>query len=84
MNGSYNPNKSQISNHLEFFNRLLDEHNKKCKNYVLVGDFNLNTSDGSMNLKWVSKNARPILLFTGTKKAMAIMPLDLKFKAFVL
>ena len=33
LNGSDNPNKSQISHHLECLNRLLDEYSKKYKNY---------------------------------------------------
>ena len=48
LNGSYNPNKSQISHHLECLNSLLDEHSKKYENYVFIGDFNVNTSDSSM------------------------------------
>ena len=45
LNGSYNPNKSQISHHLECLNSLLDEHSK---NFIFIGDFNMNTSDSSM------------------------------------
>ena len=37
-----------------------------------------------LNLKWLSKNARPILLLTRTTKTMTMMSVDLKFKAFVL
>ena len=48
LNGSYNPNKSQISHHLECLNSLLDEHSKKYENFVFIGDFNVNTSDSSM------------------------------------
>ena len=48
MNGSCNPNKSQISHHLECLNSLLDEHSKKYENFVFIGDFNVNTSDSSM------------------------------------
>ena len=48
LNGSYIPNKSQISHHLECLNSLLDEHSKKYENYVFIGDFNVNTSDSSM------------------------------------
>ena len=48
LNGSCNPNKSQISHHLECLNSLLDEHSKKYENYVFIGDFNMNTSDSSM------------------------------------
>ena len=48
LNGSYNPNKSQISHHLECLNSLLDEYSKKYESYVFIGDFNVNTSDSSM------------------------------------
>ena len=48
LNGSYNPNKSQISHHLECLNSLLDKHSKKYENLVFIGDFNVNTSDSSM------------------------------------
>ena len=48
LNGSYNPNKSQISHHLECLNSLLDDHSKKYENYVFIGDFNGNTSDSSI------------------------------------
>ena len=48
MNGSYNPNKSQISHHLECLNSLLDEYFKKDENYVFTGDFNVNISESSM------------------------------------
>ena len=48
MNGSYNPNKSKISHHLECLNRLLDEYRKKFENYAFVDDFNMNTSDSSL------------------------------------
>ena len=39
LNGSYNPNKSQINHHLECLN---------SENYAFIGDFNVNTSDSSM------------------------------------
>ena len=45
LNGSYNPNKSQINHHLECLNSLLDENSKKYENYVLIDDFNVNTSN---------------------------------------
>ena len=48
LNGSHNPNKSQISHHLECLNRLLDEYSKKCENYVFIDDFNVNISDSYM------------------------------------
>ena len=48
MNGSYNPNKSQICHHLEYLNSILDEYSKKYENYVFIGDFNVDMSDCSM------------------------------------
>ena len=48
LNGSYNPNKSEISHHLECLNSLLNEYSKKYENNVFIGDFNVNTSDSSM------------------------------------
>ena len=48
MNGFYSPNKSQISHHLEYLNSLLDKYSKKYENYVVIGDFNVSTSDSSM------------------------------------
>ena len=48
LGGSYNPNKSQISHHLECLNSFLDKHIKKYENYVFIGDFNVNTSDSSV------------------------------------
>ena len=48
LNGSFNPNKSHISHHLECLNSLLGEHSKKHENFFFIGDFNVNTSDSSM------------------------------------
>ena len=48
LNASYNPNKTQISHHLESLNSLLEEYSKEHENYVFIGDFNVNTSDSSM------------------------------------
>ena len=36
------------SHHLECLNSLLNEHSKKYKNYVLIDEFNVNTSDSFM------------------------------------
>ena len=47
-NGSYNPNKSQTSHHLECLNSLLEEYSERYENYVFIGDFSVNTSDSSM------------------------------------
>ena len=48
LNGSYNPNKSQISHHLECLNSVLKECSKKYENYVFIVDFNVSTSDSSI------------------------------------
>ena len=48
LNGSYNPNKSQISPYLECLNSFLDEYSKKYETYLFIGDFNVNTSESSM------------------------------------
>ena len=48
LNGSYNPNKSQISNHLECLNSLLVEHSMKYENYVFIDHFKVNISDSSL------------------------------------
>ena len=36
------------SHHLECLNSLLNEHSKKYENYVLIDEFNVNTSDSFM------------------------------------
>ena len=48
MNESYNPNKNQISHHLECLNCILDECNSEYENLVLTGDFNVNVNESSM------------------------------------
>ena len=48
LSGYYNPNKCQISHHLECLNSLLDEYSNKYEKYVFIGDFNVNTSNSSM------------------------------------
>ena len=65
LNGSYNPNKSQISHHLECLNSLLDEHSKKYENFVFIGDFNVNTSDSSMK-EFCSLNGLKNLIYEPT------------------
>ena len=46
---SYNPSKSNITNHLEHLRRSLDLHSANCDNLSLMGDFNVNTS--KLNMK---------------------------------
>ena len=44
----YNPNKNQISHHLECLNRILDEYNSDHNSFVFIGDFNVNVNESSM------------------------------------
>ena len=39
INGSCNPNKSFIINHLECLNRVIDEYSKTYQNFPFLGDF---------------------------------------------
>ena len=48
LDGPYNPNKSEISHHLECLNSLLDDHSKIYDSYVFIIDINVNISDSSM------------------------------------
>ena len=45
INGSYNPNKSFISNHLERFYRIIEEYSKIYQNFVFLRDFNVSVSE---------------------------------------
>ena len=45
INGSYNPNKSFLSNHLECLNRIIDEYSKLYQNLFFWGDFNDSVSE---------------------------------------
>ena len=47
INGSYNPNKSFLSNHLECFNRIIDEYSKLYQNFLFLGDFNASVSENA-------------------------------------
>ena len=44
----YNPHKNQISNHLEWLNRLIDEYNTYYENFIFTGDFNTNVEESQM------------------------------------
>ena len=48
LNGSYNPNKTQISHHPECLNRILNEYNSEYDNFVFIGDFNVNVNESSI------------------------------------
>ena len=46
INGSYNPSKSFISNHI--INRIIDECSKKSQNFLFLSDFNATTNEKCM------------------------------------
>ena len=45
---SYNPNKNNISSHLEALRRSLDTYSALFENTILVGDFNVDVNDPIM------------------------------------
>ena len=45
INGSFNPNKSFLSNHVECLNRIIDEYSKLYQNLFFSGDFNASLSE---------------------------------------
>ena len=60
---SYNPHKSMINNHLKSISLQFDTLHKTYENFILIGDFNSETCEGSMkdfcclyNLKYLVKN----------------------------
>ena len=48
LSGSYDPNKNQISHHLECLNHILDESNSEYDSFVFIGDFNVKVNESSM------------------------------------
>ena len=45
INGSYNPNKSFLSQHLECLNRIIDEYSKLYQNLLFLRHFNASVSE---------------------------------------
>ena len=45
INGSFNPNKNFISNHLECLNRIIDEYSKIYQNFLFLEDFSASVSE---------------------------------------
>ena len=45
---SYNSHKSSISTHTDFLRRKLEVHSSNCKNFILLGDFNLEMTDTNL------------------------------------
>ena len=44
-NGSYNPRKSKILNHLNYLNLVFNKYSKVYDNFIFMGDFNVTVSD---------------------------------------
>ena len=47
-NGSYNPQKNKISNHLNYLNFVCSKYGKVYDNFIFMGDFNVPMSDEAM------------------------------------
>ena len=47
-NGSYNPHKSKILNHLNYLNLVFNKYSKVYDNFIFMGDFNVTMSDKAM------------------------------------
>ena len=47
-NGSYNPHKSKILNHLNYLNLVFNKYSKVYDNFIFMGDFNVAMSDKAM------------------------------------
>ena len=45
---SYNPNKNNISNHLQLLRNSLDLYSAKYENIILIGDFNVSPEESHM------------------------------------
>ena len=45
INGSCNPNKSFLSNHLECLNRIINEYSNLYQHFLFLGDFNAFVSE---------------------------------------
>ena len=47
---SYNPNKNNISNHLDLLRRSLDLYSAEYEHFIIVGDFNIEVTQMSMKV----------------------------------
>ena len=45
---SYNPHKNSVSTHIDFLRRELDLHSSNYENFILLGDFNSETTDKNL------------------------------------
>ena len=58
---SYNPNKNNISSHLEALRRTLDMYSALYENTILVGDFNVDVNDPIMGFFCESYNFKSLI-----------------------
>ena len=58
---SYNPNKNNISSHLEALRRSLDIYSALYENTILVGDFNADVNDPIMSFFCESYNFKSLI-----------------------
>ena len=76
INGSYNPNKSFLSNHLESVNRIIDELNKLYQKFLFFGDFNASVSEKCLekfcNLKGLTSLIKKPTCFKNPDKTTCI------------
>ena len=47
---TYNPNRNNISNHLDLLRRNLDLYSSECEHFIVVGDFNSEGAQTSMKV----------------------------------
>ena len=76
INGSYNPSKSFLSNHLECFNGIIDEYSKKYQNFLFLGDFNAIANEKCMedvcNLNGLASLIKKLTCFKNPDKPTCI------------
>ena len=67
INGSYNSNKSFLSNHLECLNRIIDEYSKLYQSFLFLGDFNASVSEKCLeefcNLNGITSLIKKAIIF---------------------
>ena len=61
INCSYNPNKNNISSHVENLSWNLDLHTSKFQNILVIGDLNGSIEDNNMTHFWESYNLKSLI-----------------------
>ena len=47
--GTYNPHRNNIGNHLDSRSKNLARYSSACDNYIVIGDFNIETDSKEMS-----------------------------------